>query len=528
MGAEQSLLGSPSASEVEDSLVSESSGEYFIVQGPTMNPARARALRRLSLVLICVSWVIGLYVANYYPTHSKEVDCVASNARLSLDSTDQDRHDVYGIYSGFDDIGSKASTSKYLMVLVEPRNACDGENMNISMCAPAGGLGDASGDLPRAGIVTRGGCTFQQKMNNLVSHGVEFMVEYDPLHESTCLSMEYGNATAFHGISITSRAGYRVESCTVAELNTSPERTHELLFGLFDWSELCLILYATAALFVASAQGSDADDLPIFSAFASEDDDSNNAVHILSMNHAKMFAFMASGMLLLMYFLSSSLLSAIFSLGFAVYGWDAMQETLNYYLKTRYRVTYAEIWSAALPTTIAVAWLADRHAGLWWLWQNTLAFFIIIGTLRAIVAPSLKIAATLLSGACLYDVFWVYIQPRLTGSTSVMIDAVGGGGLAMPLFVAFPQMCTIGHAREYSLLGLGDIVIPGLFIVYAADRNTMYRPPTLAAYAFGLVACFVALAFDIGGQGGQPALLYISPVLLLTYICIHKMTCMNV
>ena len=71
--------------------------------------------------------------------------------------------------------------------------------------------------------------------------------------------------------------------------------------------------------------------------------------------------------------------------------------------------------------------------------------------------------------------------------------------------------------REYpfSVLGLGDVVIPGLFVRLMTKVDEVLEPTkfsyaaaTNIAYAAGLAACFVVNEIT---QSGQPALLYLDP-----------------
>jgi minor histocompatibility antigen H13 len=71
---------------------------------------------------------------------------------------------------------------------------------------------------------------------------------------------------------------------------------------------------------------------------------------------------------------------------------------------------------------------------------------------------------------------------------------------------------------EFSVLGLGDVVIPGLFVslMEKADevlqpKNISYFNVAVVAYAVGLAACFTANEIY---HNGQPALLYLDPALL--------------
>jgi len=71
---------------------------------------------------------------------------------------------------------------------------------------------------------------------------------------------------------------------------------------------------------------------------------------------------------------------------------------------------------------------------------------------------------------------------------------------------------------EFSVLGLGDVVIPGLFVGLMAKadeilqpKNVSYFSVAVVAYALGLAACFTANEIY---HNGQPALLYLDPALV--------------
>lgn len=81
-----------------------------------------------------------------------------------------------------------------------------------------------------------------------------------------------------------------------------------------------------------------------------------------------------------------------------------------------------------------------------------------------------------------------------------------------PLSVCFVQE---------SLLGFGDVILPGVLIVYNhifdiyARTKKLYFVLSVIAYLLGLVLAFVALSIM---KIGQPALLYLVPCVLLSTI----------
>ena len=102
-------------------------------------------------------------------------------------------------------------------------------------------------------------------------------------------------------------------------------------------------------------------------------------------------------------------------------------------------------------------------------------------------------------------------------------------GFNAPIKLLMPQLLNFWFDRprnRCSLLGLGDIVIPGLFIGFcirfgrylAKTKNidsekTSYVCPMLTAYSVALITCGLCLVVF---ESAQPALLYISPALIVT------------
>lgn len=125
--------------------------------------------------------------------------------------------------------------------------------------------------------------------------------------------------------------------------------------------------------------------------------------------------------------------------------------------------------------------------------------------------------------ACLqYDVWWVFLQPVVTGGDSVMIAvATGSPGEQLPMLLEVPRR-GLGSNTGYAMLGFGDVILPGLLAVLAARFDAAaglphvggYFVPVTAGYGVGLVLTYLALAFSIGGSQGQPALLYLVPCTL--------------
>ncbi|KPJ00629.1 Signal peptide peptidase-like 3 [Papilio xuthus] len=167
--------------------------------------------------------------------------------------------------------------------------------------------------------------------------------------------------------------------------------------------------------------------------------------------------------------------------------------------------------------------------------------------------PSLKVSTLLLTGLLLYDVFWVFFSSYIF-TTNVMVKVatrpaenpmnvvarrlqLGGAmrdapKLSLPAKLVFPSMHHQGH---FSMLGLGDIVMPGLLLCFVL-RYDAYKKATLVCqmgqvpgprsmgsrltyfhcsllgYFLGLLTATVSAEVF---KAAQPALLYLVPFTLL-------------
>ena len=99
-------------------------------------------------------------------------------------------------------------------------------------------------------------------------------------------------------------------------------------------------------------------------------------------------------------------------------------------------------------------------------------------------------------------------------------------GLDIPIKLVMPHITSDYPTSGCSLLGLGDILIPGIFIIFMArfgkevvNSKTYYRAAILA-YSLSLITCGVMLWVY---KAAQPALLYIVPALFIAVFIVGKM-----
>uniref|UniRef100_A0A7M4F5P4 Signal peptide peptidase like 2B n=1 Tax=Crocodylus porosus TaxID=8502 RepID=A0A7M4F5P4_CROPO len=184
---------------------------------------------------------------------------------------------------------------------------------------------------------------------------------------------------------------------------------------------------------------------------------------------------------------------------------------------------------AAFCISVSVLWGIFRNEDQWaWVLQDALGIAFCLYILKTIRLPTFKGCTLLLMVLFVYDVFFVFITPFLTKTgESIMVEVAAGPPDSathekLPMVLKVPRLNSSPLAlcdRPFSLLGFGDILVPGLLVAYChrfdiqVQSSRVYFVACTIAYGIGLLVTFVALALM---QMGQPALLYLVPCTLIT------------
>lgn len=189
-----------------------------------------------------------------------------------------------------------------------------------------------------------------------------------------------------------------------------------------------------------------------------------------------------------------------------------------------------------LTYSIAIFWAVERHADYAFVLQDLLGISLLMVALETIRMPNFKVGTMLLSVFFCYDIFFVFITPYLTPHhDSVMVSAATGGDQSqetMPLALNLPRFIQTPCFSGDSLLGFGDIVIPGTCIAHMLNfdvelltqlvhdqlpvpKNFFFRYgffiTALVSYSLGLLFTYIGLNLM---ATAQPALMYLSPCVL--------------
>lgn len=161
-----------------------------------------------------------------------------------------------------------------------------------------------------------------------------------------------------------------------------------------------------------------------------------------------------------------------------------------------------------------------------WVVCNIISMNFAIWSISQMKLKNLKSGVLILTALFFYDIYFVF-------GTKVMVTVASN--LDLPIKLTLPTRYNTDSSKfEFSMLGLGDIALPGMFIAlcykydiwkYHSDNTDMefhllnwcyvgkYFITAITSYILALATCMVALAnFKVA----QPALLYIVPYLLIS------------
>lgn len=169
-----------------------------------------------------------------------------------------------------------------------------------------------------------------------------------------------------------------------------------------------------------------------------------------------------------------------------------------------FKVDAVDLTSFAVSAVLAVWYLLQKH----WIANNVFGIAFAVNGVELLHLNSVATGCILLSGLFLYDVFWVF-------GTDVMVTVAKS--FEAPIKLVFPQdFLERGvFGTNFAMLGLGDIVIPGIFIALllrfdkSLNRSSnSYFNAAFLAYIIGLVTTIVVMSVF---KHAQPALLYLVP-----------------
>jgi len=169
-------------------------------------------------------------------------------------------------------------------------------------------------------------------------------------------------------------------------------------------------------------------------------------------------------------------------------------------------------------TESIVCFLIALAIGVWyfmkkhWIANNIFGLAFAVNGIEFLQLNKIVNGCILLGGLFFYDIFWVF-------GTNVMVTVAKS--FDAPIKLIFPQdLIEHGiYAEKYALLGLGDIVIPGIFIAlllrYDMSLNRNRKTYFYSCFIAYILALFCTIFVMHVFKHAQPALLYIVPLCLV-------------
>jgi len=254
-------------------------------------------------------------------------------------------------------------------------------------------------------------------------------------------------------------------------------------------------------------------------------------VETMKAKDAYMFPVVGScvlfGLYLLFKLFSKEYINMLLTLYFLVFGVMAVGATLRPFIapffskslqdekpktfslfSVAFEWTVIDIFALVLATGIGAWYVLTKH----WIANNILGLAFSIQGIALLSLGSFQTGCILLCGLFVYDIFWVF-------GTDVMVTVAKS--FDAPVKLLWPKD-VFAEQLHFSMLGLGDIVIPGIFIalmlrfdVVRARKQKVKKNFPKPYFNFTYVGYFLGMATTIGVmhvfKAAQPALLYLVP-----------------
>ena len=428
------------------------------------------------------------------------------------------------------DEGPKGSGDPIPLVVASDRNACEP-------------IAEVAG---KAVLVWRGECAYIEKAMSAQDAGAAAVIVVSDEEELSPMSCAGDSSVSIPVMQVLEEDGAQLEQ-DIAAGGVTVTLTELKLKGTVDLTASTALLAMASLTIVFGAVWSLSDQMVHFKKDETESERAASRAEAargsglegleITESSAAYFVVFASVVLLIIFFTMQHwvfiIIKGVFcfaavqgltALFFAVIdsSFKSMSQDVN--LPVFGTVNAVSVPSVGLAVATVLFWLLNQGADWAWVLQDIMGMSFLVNVLRLVHLPNLKVGSMLLMGAMCYDIFWVYVQPHLFGNESVMVKVAKGGEKheSLPMLFLFPRLG--GPAGDFSMLGYGDVILPGLLIVHnhvfdnrkveSGRQRVNYLVPSIAAYITGLLLTFMALYFEVGGQGGQPALCYLVPTVL--------------
>ncbi|KAJ0106574.1 hypothetical protein Patl1_17711 [Pistacia atlantica] len=438
------------------------------------------------------------------------------------------------------------------LTLADPRDCCSMPKKKVFPFLLPNTFNAYSGDVI---MVDRGHCKFTTKANIAEAAGASAVLivnNQKELYKMVCDPDETDLDIHIPAVMLPQDAGASLEKMLMNSSSAVSVQLYSPRRPLVDVAEVFLWLMAVGTILCASywsawsareaAMEQDkllkdsVDEIP-----NAKDVGGSGIVDINTVS-AVLFVVIASFFLVVLYKLMSYWFIELLVVLFCIGGVEGLQTCLvallsrwfkhagESFIKVPFFGAISYLTLAVFPfcVTFAVIWAVYRKDSFAWIGQDILGIALIITVLQIVHVPNLKVGTVLLSCAFLYDIFWVFVSKKLFHESVMIVVARGdkSGEDGIPMLLKIPRM--FDPWGGFSIIGFGDILLPGLVIAFSLRYDWLANKSLRAgyflwamfAYGFGLLITYVALNLMDGH--GQPALLYIVPFTLGTFLTLGK------
>ena len=187
-------------------------------------------------------------------------------------------------------------------------------------------------------------------------------------------------------------------------------------------------------------------------------------------------------------------------------------------------LNFFEISSFFISGLLIALYFITRH----WIINDIICFGLAFTTLSFIILKSFMLCFVCLFAFFIYDTFWVFYSEKIFTENVMVVAATS---IQIPIKIEFPILFSNNPIKNCMLLGLGDILLPGMIIKYCRRFDALKlkldkKKPGLRKkknkmdfYLYNLILYFISVALAMimmfVFNHGQPVLFYISPIFIL-------------
>ena len=187
-------------------------------------------------------------------------------------------------------------------------------------------------------------------------------------------------------------------------------------------------------------------------------------------------------------------------------------------------LNFYEIISVLISCALIAIYFLTRH----YILNDIICFCLAFTTLSFIILKSFLLCFVVLFAFFIYDTFWVFYSEKIFTENVMVVAATS---IQIPIKIEFPILFSSNPIKNCMLLGLGDILLPGMIIKYCRRFDLLKKKmekkklgqrkkkTKMNFYSFNLFLYFIsvvlAMIMMFVFDHGQPVLFYISPIFII-------------